>query len=188
MSPAALARECRLALAAVGGALPIPDWPDVPVRWNRRLRRAGRALIDSRGRTFEGACIELSPAYFEVYPADLRGILVHEATHIGLALLGRPCGHTQEFRSVCEAAGGLLHSKWLPGRIYRYRCPLCGDTLERRRRVADSRWCAACATEAEAIGGDPFVPERALQLVGTGYVGPEEAASRHDEACEAAPG
>ena len=40
------------------------------------------------GRPGTRARIELSPTYFEVYPEDLLGILVHESVHVGLALQG----------------------------------------------------------------------------------------------------
>lgn len=187
ISPSALDRERQGAFDAVGRALGLGTWPEVPVRWNRRLRRAGRALIDTRGRRFEGAVIELSPAYFEVYPEDLAGILIHESVHVALAIKGRPCGHGPEFRAACEAAGGRLHSRWLPGRVYRYRCPICCDELLRRRRAADCRWCANCAVDAAAEGQDPYGPERALRLVSTGWVGPEEAAARARPVCDGAP-
>ena len=145
----------------------------VPVRWNRRLRRAGRAVIEVPSGRFRTAVIELSPAYFEVYPEDLYGILVHEAVHVALAYVGRPFGHGPEFKQVTQAAGGLLHGRWLPGRVLRYRCPICQDHLERRRRVTGDRWCARCAEAAREAGEDPFAPGRALVLVGTGWQGPE---------------
>ncbi len=164
--------------------LGLPAWPDVPVSWNRRLRRAGRALIHSRGGRFDAAQIELSPIYFEVYADDLGGILIHEAVHVGLAILGRCSGHGPEFRATCVAAGGRLYSRWLPGKAYCYRCPVCSEEHRRRRRAAGSRWCAACTERAVAEGRDPFVPERALRLVGTAWIGPEEAASRRDAVCD----
>ena len=178
LSPAALEAEYRKALDAVGRVLFIERWPDVPLRWNRRLRRAGRAVIDHRGKRFKSAVIEISPVYFEVYPHDLPGILVHEAVHVGLAVQGRPFGHGPEFRRACEAADGLLHSRWLPGRVFRYRCPVCGVVLERRRRAADSRWCADCVAVAEAAGDDGYASNRALQLVETVFQGPEETATQ----------
>ncbi len=187
ISPAALDAEYSQALEAVGRALFIDRWPDVPLRWNRRLRRAGRAVIDHRGARFRSAVIEISPVYFEVYPEDLAGILVHEAVHVGLAVQGRPFGHGAEFRRACEAAGGLLHSRWLPGRVFRYRCPLCGIVLERRRRAADSRWCAACVERAEAAGEDGYAPGRALQLVETVFQGPEAAGEAALPVCENGP-
>jgi len=161
---------------AVGRALFLTEWPAVPVRWNKRLRRAGRAVIDSRHGRFLKARIELSPTYFEVYPEDLRGILVHEAVHVGLAVQGRPFGHGPEFRRACAAAGGLQHSRWLPGRVFQYRCPVCGLLLERRRRASDSRWCADCVARAEAAGLEAYTAARALKLVSTAYCGPERAA------------
>ena len=176
LAPAALETECRSALEAVGQALFLTQWPEIPVRWNKRLRRAGRAVIDSRNGRFLTATIELSPTYFEVYPADLRGILIHEAVHVGLAIQGRPFGHGPEFRRACGTAGGLLHSRWLPGRVFRYRCPVCETILERRRRAADSRWCADCVTHAERAGQEAFTAARALKLVETAYCGPERAA------------
>lgn len=184
LSPAALDAELRKALEAVGHILRLPAWPEVPVRWNRRLRRAGRAVIDNRGARFRSAEIELSPVYFEVYPGDLFGILVHEAVHVGLAVQARPFGHGAEFRRACTAAGGLLHSRWLPGRVYRYRCPVCREMLERRRRAADSRWCAPCAGAAERAGLDPYRPDRALQLVETVFCGPEPPERATQPVCE----
>jgi predicted SprT family Zn-dependent metalloprotease len=171
----------------VGRTLFIAEWPEIPLRWNRRLRRAGRALIDLRGRRFVAASIELSPAYFEVYPDDLPGILVHEAVHVGLALLGRDFGHGPAFQRACTAAGGLLHSRELPGRMFLYRCPLCGSEMERRRRAADSRWCPDCVADAEAAGIQPYTAARAMRLVATTFVGPEVAGRAQRPVCEGAP-
>ncbi len=160
-------------MAAVGTALRIERWPDVPVVWNRRLRRAGRAIIEKPRKHVRSAVIELSPTYFEVYPDDLYGILVHEAVHVGLAIRDLPFGHGPEFKQACRAAGGLLHGRWLPGRVFRYRCPVCAATLERRRRATDDRWCAICAETATTEGVDPFASERALVLFETAFQGPE---------------
>jgi len=186
LSPAALDSEVLAAFDDVGRTLGIEQWPEVPVSWNRRLRRAGRAVIDHRGATFRSAEIELSPTYFQVYPHDLRGILVHEAVHVGLAFLGLPFGHGPEFRRACTAAGGLLHSRWLPGRVYRYRCPVCRRRHERRRRVSDSRWCAECVAAAEATGSEAYTPERALQLVETAFCGPEPSHAPTQPVCDSA--
>jgi predicted SprT family Zn-dependent metalloprotease len=173
LSPLALERERRLAFDAVGRALSVGTWPDVPLAWNRRLRRAGRAVLDGGGRRPLTARIELSPAYFEVYPGDLLGILVHEAVHVGLAVLGLPHGHGPEFRAACAAAGGLQHGRAMPGRLFQYRCPVCRGILERRRRISEDRWCAACVEAAFAAGTDPFTRDRSLVLVGTCFRGPE---------------
>lgn len=141
-------------------------------------------MIDTWGRRYQKAYIELSAAYFEVYPDDLRGILVHELVHVGLAFQSRPFGHGPAFRAACLGAGGLLHSRWLPGRVYRYRCPVCAAELERRRRVSDSRWCADCAEAAHAAGIDPYGAERSLVLVGTEYRGPERDGEGSAPVCE----
>jgi predicted SprT family Zn-dependent metalloprotease len=174
-SPVVLEQARDRALARVARALALVAWPPVPVRWNRRLRRAGRAVIDE-GRGGLRAKIELSPAYFEVYPQDLDGILVHEAVHVGLAVAGLPFGHGPDFRRVCRAAGGLLHGRPMPGRVLRYRCPVCLAVLERRRPAAGGRWCARCVNQAMAARQDPFCPERALVLVGVGFQGPDSPA------------
>jgi predicted SprT family Zn-dependent metalloprotease len=172
------------ALEAVGAVAGLASWPRVPIAWNRRLRRAGRAVIEGpRGRV-RSTRIELSPAYFEVYPQDLHGILVHEAVHVGLALLGRPFGHGPDFRRLCRAAGGLLHGRPLPGRVLRYRCPVCAMVLERRRHAASGRWCARCVESAQALGQDAFRPERALVLVGVAFLGVEAV---HDPSRRQAP-
>lgn len=184
LAPQALAQETDRALASVGRVLFLPQWPDVPVRWNRRLRRAGRAVIDMRGPRFLSAVIELSPTYFEVYPQDLAGILIHEAVHVGLAIQGRPFGHGPEFHRACGEAGGLLHSRWLPGRVFRYACPICETVLERRRRTSDSRWCADCVGRAEADGTDAYTASRALKLIGTVFKGPEGADDDPQPVCE----
>ena len=177
-SPQALAVERDRALAAVGLVLGIETWPSVPLSWNRRLRRAGRAVVEASGKGPLRVGIEMSPVYFEVYPLDLPGILVHEAVHVGLAVLRRPFGHGPHFRRACEKAGGLLHSRNLPGRVFRYRCPVCALTLERRRRPSGDRWCAACAQEASREGAAPFTRSRALVLVGLVYKGPDEGRDR----------
>lgn len=187
LPPKALENERLTALQAAGQALFLPAWPEIPVRWNRRLRRAGRAVIDSRRGRFHKAVIELSPVYFEVYPDDLHGILVHEAVHVGLALQSRPFGHGPEFRRACTLAGGLLHSRWLPGRVFRYRCPVCSVILERRRRIADGRWCADCVEAAEGGGLEPWTPERAMCLVETAFCGPETTSQASQPVCEALP-
>lgn len=165
IAPTALDVERDRAFEAVGRVLAIAAWPTVPVRWNRRLRRAGRAVVERRGGALRAA-IELSPAYFEVYPDDLVGILVHEAVHVGLAVLARDFGHGPVFRHACLAAGGRLHSRPMPGRVWQYRCPVCAATLERRRRPSGDRWCAPCAAAADRASEPPFTGERALVLVG----------------------
>jgi predicted SprT family Zn-dependent metalloprotease len=171
--PRLLEQETERAYREVADVLGIDPWPEVPVRWNRRLRRAGRAIIDKPERGIERAVIELSPAYFAVYPEDLYGILVHEAVHVGLAILDLPFGHGPEFKHACEAAGGLLHGRWLPGRVFIYRCPVCRAELERRRPAAG--WCASCAEDASGQGLDPYGEGRALVLVATQFRGPEPA-------------
>ena len=174
IAPLDLERTERRAFDAVASVLALDTWPSVPVDWNRRLRRAGRAIIEGSGRSFLHARVELSPAYFEVYPEDLFGILVHEAVHVGLAIQGRPFGHGPAFRAACVGAGGQLHGRALPGRVFLYRCPVCGTTLERRRRRASDRWCAPCAEAAARAGDtDPFTPQRCLILVGSTYTGRE---------------
>jgi predicted SprT family Zn-dependent metalloprotease len=179
-SPKVLATERDKALSAVADALGIDRWPGVPVRWNRRLRLAGRAVVERRRAGEFRAGIELSPAYFEVYPADLFGILVHEAVHVGLAVLGRPFGHGPAFRAACEEAGGMLHSRNLPGRVLQYRCPVCAKTLERRRRPSGDRWCAPCAGTASEAGVAPFTLDRALVLVGCAFRGMDERGGEGD--------
>jgi hypothetical protein len=141
-------------------------------------------VIDNHRGRFRSAQVELSPAYFEVYPDDLRGILIHEAVHVGLAIQSRPFGHGPDFRRVCTAAGGLLHSRWLPGRVFRYRCPVCRQFLERRRRAAEGLWCADCVGAAEGAGVDPYRPDRMLRLVETAFRGPEPAEQGTQPVCD----
>jgi predicted SprT family Zn-dependent metalloprotease len=169
LATAALLAERDRAFAAVGTILGIERWPPVPLEWNRRLKRAGRAVVEGRRPAGLRARIELSPAYFEVYPDDLYPILVHEAVHVGLAVVGKPFGHSPLFRAACLAAGGNLHGRAMPGRVFRYRCPVCVATLERRRRPGGDRWCARCAEKATTEGASAFTTARALVLIGIGY-------------------
>ena len=174
LAPQDLHDQLTRALEAVGDAIGLADWPVIRLSWNRRLRRAGRAVIVGSGRSFSRAHIEISPAYFEVYPEDLFGILVHEAVHVGLAIQGRSFDHGPQFKAACVKAGGLLHGRGLPGPVYRYRCPVCREILERRRRISRDRWCAECAARArETSDVDPFASDRALVLVETAFSGPE---------------
>jgi len=173
IATSALLLDRDRAFDAVEGALGAIGWPSVPVLWNRRLRRAGRAVIERRRGVVVRATIELSPSYFEVYPHDLHGILVHEGVHVALALLGLPFGHSPAFRAACERAGGRQHSRDMPGRVYRYRCPVCAAVLDRRRRPGGDRWCARCATDAARGEASPFASDRALILVGVVFQGPE---------------
>lgn len=184
IAPSALLQERDRAFRAVVAALGDIVWPDVAVCWNRRLRRAGRAVIERRRGRVADATIELSPSYFEVYPEDLHGILVHEGVHVGLALLGLPFGHSPMFRAACERAGGRQHSRDMPGRVYRYRCPVCEAMLDRRRRPGGDRWCARCASDAAREGTPPFVASRALLLVGLAFQGAER---RPDPRADAGP-
>jgi hypothetical protein len=72
----------------------------------------------------------------------------------------------------------MLHGRPLPGRVLRYRCPVCEIVLERRRPAAGGRWCARCVTQAVAARLDPFRPERALVLVGVAFQGPDHPEER----------
>ncbi len=182
IATSALLLDRDRAFDAVERALGAIEWPSVPVLWNRRLRRAGRAVIERRRGVVVRATIELSPSYFEVYPTDLHGILVHEGVHVAMALLGLPFGHSTAFRAACERAGGRQHSRDMPGRVYRYRCPVCAAVLDRRRRPGGDRWCARCATDATRDGTAPFSSERALLLVGVVFQGPERRQPAQPEA------
>jgi predicted SprT family Zn-dependent metalloprotease len=186
LSHVALEAEREKAFEAVARALGAVPWPHVPVRWNRRLRRAGRAVVTGRRGRIVAATIELSPPYFEVYPDDLPGILVHEAVHVALAALGRPFGHGPLFRAACRRAEGLMHSRHMPGRVFRYRCPVCESVLDRRRRPSGDRWCARCVVDAEDACLPSYTPERALVLVGVHFQGPEPPAAREAPACDGA--
>jgi ribosomal protein L37AE/L43A len=89
----------------------------------------------------------------------LREILKHEMIHLWLFVLGRPYGHTMEFRQKARAIGQprTRHGIALPepktGWIY--TCSACGREYPRRRRYSRAVACGYCCKTRAGGNFDP---------------------------------
>jgi predicted SprT family Zn-dependent metalloprotease len=120
------------------GAIPTPKF----VINNRLTRIFGRA--SSRRWS-----MEISPSYHDYHGWDyeLVGSVKHETVHLYLYHMGRPWGHTKEFREICARIGGSQYAKPTPRRRPRYRylmqCPQCEDR-HYRGTLGTNLACADC--------------------------------------------
>lgn len=155
---AILSLYAELNVTYFGGILPPCD-----IRWSRRLTRAA-GTIDVRKPEMTlsvpllveaYAPTSLFPPQYEVCgvhcddgPTALREIMKHEMIHLWLFVLGRPHGHTPEFRAKARSIGQpkTRHGIALPppksGWIY--VCPRCAMEYPRRRRMSKPAACGAC--------------------------------------------
>lgn len=133
------------------------------ITWSRQLTRAA-GNIDVRGRVIKLSMPLLLESYrtdglftpeFEVCglkcetpEAALREILKHEMIHLWLHELGKPCGHTAEFRAKAKEVGqprtrhGIALPRASAGWVY--VCSHCGQQILRQRRMARLAACGIC--------------------------------------------
>ncbi len=122
------------------------------VTWNSRMRStAGRAFWP------EGK-IELNPKLIEFSAAEVRNTMLHELAHL-LAFVRagrrRIKAHGPEWRQACCDLGipgeRATHNLALPSREmarqWRYRCPVCEETIERVRKMKRYAGCYRCCKE-----------------------------------------
>jgi predicted SprT family Zn-dependent metalloprotease len=122
-----------------------PALPPVTVRLSGRLSR-------SAGIYRPPGDITLSRHFLEQHgPEQAEAVLRHELAHhiVRWTVPGRVRPHGREFQEVAAALGAPRYAPayMTPHTIYAYRCPACGWTWERRRRLPRGRRyaCARCA-------------------------------------------
>ncbi len=119
-----------------GGVLPPPE-----LKFSGRLRTTGGQYFKKPKRI-----IQISSRYLEGANAwdEIRDTLGHELVHYWLDFMGRPCGHTPEFRTKLNACGFNRYSRLRPIQAkYLYLCPGCEIKYFRRRRGTWS--CGPCS-------------------------------------------
>jgi predicted SprT family Zn-dependent metalloprotease len=142
--------------------------PDVTITVNRRLRAlTGRVLYDLR-------LIELS-LYHLTQPygrAQAFSTLEHEMLHLYLDTLGQPPGHTPTFKHLAKQLSiPLWHCFSYPRNrpsttTYVYRCPCCGWTVRRSRRLSEIQR-SACGPCCRAHNHGRFDPRFVVELIET---------------------
>lgn len=124
------------------------------VVFNSRLRSsAGRA-------DFHARAIELNPRLLDRHPEELIATLAHELGHL---LAGARAGHGERWRATMTALGfaaETCHRLDVDGlaarrRLWRWRCPGCGETYDRRHRVAHRFACGRCGARLRLDGPVP---------------------------------
>jgi len=121
-----------------GGILPPPE-----LRFSARLKSTGGQYFKKPKRL-----IQISTRYLQMErPWDeIRDTLGHEMVHYWLDFLGKPCGHTREFRVKLHSCGFNRYSRLTPLHAkYVYICPQCQVPYYRRRRGIWS--CGPCSGE-----------------------------------------
>lgn len=140
ISPADLLR-----IAEQIAATHAPGLPPFAVRISARLTR-------SAGTYRPPGTITISRHFLEEHGLEATlPILRHEIAHhvVRWTARGRVRPHGPEFRAVAARLGAPLHAPAFraPRLVYGYRCPACGWTWLRGRRIGRSRRysCARCA-------------------------------------------
>ncbi|MGD9890463.1 MAG: SprT-like domain-containing protein [Dehalococcoidia bacterium] len=133
------------AIAAQIVAGQVPGLPPIVVRVSARLTR-------SAGTYRPPGTITISQHFLADHGLEATlPILRHEiAHHIVRWTARRPVRpHGPEFRAVAVALDAPLHAPAFsaPRRVHQYRCPACGWTWQRGRRIGRRRRysCARCA-------------------------------------------
>lgn len=121
------------------------DLPPVSVRLSSRLTR-------SAGTYRPPGTITISGRFLQQHGFDeTEPILRHEVAHhiVHWTVRGKARPHGPEFRAIAAALGAPLHAPAFaaPRLVYGYRCPACGWTWHRGRRIRRSHRysCARCA-------------------------------------------
>jgi predicted SprT family Zn-dependent metalloprotease len=94
--------------------------------------------------TYPQRLIEISRYHYSVYGmADAVATLEHELLHLYLHVLGRPSGHSNEFKHLAAQKGiRVFHANEYPKNRrtpfrYLYECPACKRLVSRERRVGE---------------------------------------------------
>lgn len=134
-----------------GGILPI-----IELRFSGRLKTTGGQYFRKPTKL-----IQISNRYLLMENGwdEVKDTLGHEMVHYWLDFLGKPCGHTKEFRIKLNQCGFNRYSRLPPVQAkYLYVCPRCGTRYYRRRKGVWS--CGPCS-------GPRFNPTYKLLLCGS---------------------
>ena len=115
--------------------------PQIELKFSGRLKTTGGQFFK---RPFYK--IQISSRYLKMSNAwdEIKNTLGHEMVHYWLAYLGRPCGHTPEFKKKLHACGFDRYSRLTPVNAkYVYQCPQCQTKYFRKRRGLWS--CGPCS-------------------------------------------
>ncbi len=129
--------------------------PPIEVQYSSRLRTTGGRYFKKPKRF-----IQINTKYLKLPNSyeEIKDTLGHEMVHYWLDFLGRPCGHTPEFRKKLKQCGFSRYSRIsnpLKKNHYVYHCPSC--KLEYRRKKKGLWSCGPCS-------GKRFNPAFILQL------------------------
>jgi SprT-like protein len=141
---------------------------DYRIVFNPFLRRlTGRITYGER-------LIEISRYHFAVYGMkDAVATLEHELLHLYLHCLGRPSGHTREFKRLAARKGiRVFHANPYPRNRtgpfrYLYECPSCQRLVSRVRRIRENHGlaCGICCRQFAQGAWDARYALRLLQRV-----------------------
>ncbi len=119
-----------------------------------------QAVFNSRLQT-TGGRYHLSDHHLDFNPQMLRhgtdvfqGIIKHELCHYHLHLAGKGYQHQdREFKELLAQTGGSRYAPAAaPKKIVTYRCESCGQTLQRRRKIATKRYvCGNCRGKLKLV-------------------------------------
>lgn len=129
--------------------------PPIELRFSGRLQTTGGQYFKKPKKL-----IQISLRYFNMPNAweEIRDTLGHEMVHYWLDFLGKPCGHTAEFREKLHSCGFNRYSRLTPiSARYVFVCPACTKPYYRRRKGIWS--CGPCS-------GKSFDPRYKLVLFG----------------------
>lgn len=152
----------RIARTKFRGVIP----NDFRLQFNQRLRRLTGRI------TFGARLIEISGYHFRCYGlGDAVATLEHELLHLYLHCLGRPSGHSSEFKQLARAMGiRVFHENPYPPNTpspfrYIYECPACRRLVSRKRPTGGTLACGVCCRERARGSWDAQFSLRLLRRV-----------------------
>lgn len=139
---------------------------DFRIVFNPFLRRlTGRITYSLR-------LIEISRYHYEKYGFDdAVATLEHELLHLYLHMLGKPSGHTNDFKRLAKQLGiRVYHENPYPRNRpspfrYLYECPGCQRMVFRKRPVGHQLACGVCCRAHTDGAWDPRYALRLLHRV-----------------------
>lgn len=113
-------------------------------RWNTRLRTTGGRFFPKDGH------LDFNPKILDIHGlAVFRKIVRHELCHYHLFFEKKGYRHKdKDFKTLLQQVDGLRFTPQLVEKVqncHRYRCLLCGQDYQRRRRINTHKYrCGKC--------------------------------------------